>query len=68
MSNSLAPLNFSATALTVLQARGNAQQSTLDSEPQIATPLQPEGEALAQQSAKTSGVAIPRGQFINVLV
>lgn len=72
MSNPLAPLNFSAVALSVLQARGgiaaNTVAGTLDAPPQPIELLQPENEALARQSTQGSNGSIPRGQIINILV
>jgi len=72
MSNPVAPLNLSAVALTVLQARGTAAtdavSSALAAEREAVQLVQQESEALARQSAQSSGGTIPRGQFINILV
>lgn len=72
MSNSVSPLNISAAALNLLQARGTAATdavaASLDAEKQAVQLIEQESDALARQSARSSGGAIPRGQFINILV
>jgi hypothetical protein len=72
MSSPVSPLNLPAVALNVLQARGtavvDATAGALDSERQAVELLQQESEALARQTAQSSGGPIPRGQFINILV
>jgi hypothetical protein len=71
MSNPVSPLNFSAVALTVLQARGGAATNgagALVAAPETVELLQPQNEALARQSAQGLNGSIPRGQIINILV
>jgi hypothetical protein len=71
MSNPVSPLNFSAVALTVLQARGGAAANgtrALVAAPETVELLQPQNEALARQSAQGPNGSIPRGQIINILV
>lgn len=71
MSNSsLTPLNLSAAALTVLQARNaaalSAVKSATDAERKTAQLIGDAGESLARQAADGGG--IPRGQIVNILV
>ena len=72
MNNAVSPLNLSAVALSLLQARSTAATdavaSALDAEKQAVQLVEQESEALARQSAQSSGGSIPRGQFINILV
>jgi hypothetical protein len=69
MSNSVTPLNLTAAALTLLQARSVAALSsvkTAATERQAANQVAEASQTLAQQAA--SGTAIPRGQILNILV
>ncbi|HUK10326.1 MAG TPA: hypothetical protein VLX09_20815 [Stellaceae bacterium] len=72
MSNPISTFNLPAVALNVLQARNtavvDAVASAAGSERQSPELLQQESEALARQTAQSSGGPIPRGQFINILV
>jgi hypothetical protein len=70
MSNSVAPLNLTAAALTLLQTRSaaalTALKSATDAERQLADQVAQASQTLAQQAA--GGTTIPRGQILNILV
>lgn len=69
MSNSVTPLNLTAAALSLLQARSVAALSSavaVDAERQASKRVAEASDTLAQPAA--SGAAIPRGQILNILV
>ena len=69
MSSPLAPLNFSAVALNVLQARtAAAPVAAADDAARQQRSSRQSDEAALAQLADTSAGPIPRGQLINILV
>jgi len=70
MSNSIAPLNLTAAALTALQTRSTAAlisvKSAADAGRTVADMAAQASDKLAQQA--TRGAAIPRGQILDIVV